>query len=299
MALAPAPFEPRIATGKLASLILNSAALYVLAYLLMHIILQVSEITAASRYVIPTIWNPSKLNFRIQDLEWRRSSVVIIFAVGQVICLLVAGYAMLRLRDATEKRGLAKLFWAWLVIHGCNQFFGAMVADNFVRDGFWLSPRYLFITTNIPAVTAGFLSANLCLLIGYKLSLPFLKTCDSITLMRLENRSLLVWTTIFGPWIVGTLAINLCKINAITILEESHLFSILLLLIPMAVGVRFEMHEETVQAPRRPRLERLLVLFTIVVLATFRLVLHKGIYFKPYGYLNYPGTEVVDKLKRN
>lgn len=298
MALAPATFEPRISTAKLASILLNSAALYVLAYLLMHVVVQISEIILAYRYVIPTIWNPSKLNFRIQDSEWRRSSVVIIFAVGQVICLLLAGFFMLRLRDATEKRGLLKLFYAWLVLHGCNQFFGAMVADNFVRDGLWLSPRYLFITTNIPAVTAGFVSANLCLLIGYKLSLPFLKTCDSITLMRLENRPLLVWTTIFGPWLVGTLLINLCKAGAITILEESHLFSMLLLLIPMAVGVRFEMHEMTIQAPRRPRLERWLVLLTVAVLVVFRLALHKGIYFKPHGHLNYPGLEVVDRIRQ-
>ncbi|MBC7446715.1 MAG: hypothetical protein H7330_01495 [Hymenobacteraceae bacterium] len=297
MALALPSSDSRIAPAKLFSILLNSAALYVLAYTVMHVALQLTEIILAYRYVIPTIWYPSKLNFRIQDLDWRRSTVVIVFALGQTLCLFLAGFFMLRLRDASEKGGMLKLFYAWLVLHGCNQFFGAMVADNFVRDGFWLSPRFLFTTTNIPAVTAGFLFANLCLLIGYKLSLPFLKTCDSITLMRLENRPALIWTTIFGPWAVGTLAINLCKLNAITILEESHLFSILLLLIPMAVGVRFEMHETTSEAPRRPRLARGLMLGTILVLIAFRLVLHKGVYFRPHGYMNYPGLEVVNKLR--
>ena len=297
MALAPAPFEPRFSTAKIASILLNSALLYVLAYLLMHLLVQATQIAIAYRYVIPTILNPSKLNFRIQDPEWRRSSVVIIFAVGQTLCLLLSAFFVLRLRDASERRGLQKLFYAWLILHGSNQFFGALVADNFVRDGFWLSPRYLFITTNVPAVAAGFLSANICLIIGYKMSLPFLKTCDSITLMKLENRPMLVWVTIFGPWLVGTIAINLCKIQAMTILEEAHLFSILLLLIPMAVGVRFEMHEQTVPDPRRPRLNRGLALFTVLVLVAYRLVLHKGIYFKPHGYLNFPGSEVVDKLK--
>lgn len=276
---------------------LNSAALYVLAYLLMHTVVQITEIALSYRYAIPTIWYPSKINFRIQDPDWRRSAVVIIFAAGQTICLLLAAFFVLRLRDALEKGGMRKLFYAWLVLHGCNQFFGAMVADNFVRSGFWLSPRYLFITTNIPAVTAGFLFANLCLVIGYKMSLPFLKTCDSITLMRLENRPMLVWVTIFGPWAIGTIAINLSKVNVMTILEESHLFSILLLLIPMAVGIRFEMHEMNLELPRRPRLARGLVVFAVLVLLSFRLVLQRGLYFKPYGYMNYPGMQVVDKLR--
>lgn len=290
--------DSRISVSKLFSIMLNSAALYVLAYLIMHVVVQVSEILAAYRYIIPTIWNPSKLNFRIQDPEWRRSSVVVIFAVGQVVCLLLAGFFMLRLRNALEKRGLLKVFYVWLVLHGCNQFFGAMVADNFARDGFWLSPRYLFITTNVPAVGLGFLFANLCLIIGYKMSLPFLKTCDSITLMRLENRPSLIWTTLLGPWLIGTLAIILCKINAITILELSHLASILLLLVPLAVGMRFEMHEMTVESPSRPRLARGLVLFTVGVLVAFRLVLNDGVYFKPHGYMNYPGAAVVDKLRK-
>ncbi len=296
MALAPASFEPRISATKVASIVLNSAALYVLAYLITHLIVQLCEVGVAYRYVIPSILYPSKIDFRIQDPEWRRSTVVITYAVGQTLCLLLAAFFALRLRDATERRGLTKLFYAWLIIHACNQFFGAMVADNFMREGFWYSPRYLFITSNVPAVAAGFLSANICLVIGYKLGLPFLKTCDSITLVRLENRPLLVWATVFGPWLVGTLAINLCKFRAITFLEQSHLFSILLLLIPLAVAVRFEMYEETVQAPRRPRLERGLVLMTLVLLVGFRLILNKGIAFKPHGYINYPGAPVVQKL---
>ena len=297
MASSLSPSESRIGTWKLVTIALNSAAIYVLAYILVFGVLQLSQAAMAYRYVIPTILHPSKLNYLIQDPEWRRSIIVIVFSTGPVLCLLLAVVALFRLRSTLEDRGSAKVFYAWVVLHGCNQFFGAMVADNFLRDGFWLAPAYLVITSTVPAIALGFLFANLCLVIGYKLSLPFLKTCDSISLMRLENRPKLIWITIFAPWAIGTLAVNLSKIGTMTMLEAAHSLVILLLLIPMAVGIRFEMHELTVPAPRRPRLERVLIVSALTALIGWRAITHKGIYFKPHGYRSYPGRDVVDKVR--
>jgi hypothetical protein len=295
MALAPS-IETRPSAAKLAILILNSAALYVLAYMLMHIVLQLSEAIMSYRYVIPTIWNPSKLDFQIQNTEWRRTWIVLVFSVGHILCLVIGGIAFLRLQDAQEKRGLTKLFYFWLVIQGCNHFFGAMAADNFVLSGFCLAPLYLFIETKVPSIGLAFLFGNICLVIGYKLSVSFLKTCDSISLIRLENRPLLIWTTIFAPWLVGTIVINATKFPVMTLLEESHQFSVLLLLIPLAVGSRFQMYEMTVEAPRKTRLSGQLISLTIISLALFRLLLN-GIYFKPHGYTNFPGRQVADKIR--
>lgn len=297
MALAPIPSDNRLTFAKLASILLNSAALYVAAYMLMQFVVQATQATLAYRYSIPTIWYPSRLNFRIQDPEWRRAAIVVVFSAGQIVALIPTIFFLFRLPAAQEERGLLKVFYMWMVLHGLNQFFGAMVVDNFLSTGFWLAPRYLFLSSEVPAVTLGFLFANLCLLFGYKLALPFLHTCDSISLMRLDNRTALVWTTIFGPWFVGTLLINLCKLGTISGLELAHLVSILILLIPMAVGVRFEMHEQTVQNPLRPRLNKTLLLLTLLSLGLFRFVFEKGIFFKPHGYLNYPGYDTVIQPK--
>jgi uncharacterized membrane protein YciS (DUF1049 family) len=296
MALAPTSQEPQLTTGKLAIIAFNSTALYVLAYLIMHTVVQLSEVAMSYKYVIPTIITPSQLNFIIQDNEWRRSAVILIFAVGQTLALLLAGFFFLQLQSASERRGLAKGFYIWLVIHGCNQFFGAMAADNFVRQGFWLSPRWLFWYSNIPAVGLGFAFAMTCMVIGYKLSLPFLKTCDSISLIRLENRPTLIWTMIFAPWFLGTLLINACKFPVMTLLEHSHQLSILLILISMAVGCRYDMHEMTVQAPRRTSLSNRLIITMVVVLIAYRLVLQQGIHVNPHGYRFYPGREVADRI---
>ena len=297
MALAPVASDNRLSFAKLSSMLLNATALYVLAYMLTQMVVQATQIYLAFMYLIPTIWYPSKVNFRIQDSEWRRAAIIIIFSAGQVLTLIMAFFFMTRLPSAHERRGLLKVFYMWLVLHGFNQFFGAMVADTFLSTGFWLPPRYLFISSEVPAVTLGFIFANVGLVIGYKMALPFLKTCDSISLMRLENRVPLIWTTIFGPWLLGTALICLCKIGKITGMELSHLVSILLLLIPMAVGIRFEMHEQTVQYPRRPRLHRVLVLLTLLFLGAYRLVFDKGIFFKPRGYLNYPGYDAATQSR--
>ncbi len=296
MALAPTSTEPQLSASKLAIIALHSTAFYVLAYLVMHSVVQLAEVAMSYVFVIPTIMTPSKLQFTIQEHEWRRSAVILIFAIGQTLALLLAGYFFLKLQPASEQRGLKKSFYVWLVIHGCNQFFGAMPADNFVRDGFWCSPRWLFTYSNIPAVGLGFVFAIVCLLIGYKLSLSFLKTCDSISLIRLDNRPTLIWTMIFAPWALGTLVINACKFPVMTILEQTHQLSILLILISLAVGCRYEMHEMTVQAPRRTTLSKKLLGVTLAILIAYRLILQPGIHINPHGYSSYPGREIADKL---
>jgi hypothetical protein len=297
---------PRTITfGKLTSIALNSAALYVLTYLISHLIVHAAQVATSSYYIIPNIWRIGKLMFRIQDPEWRRSMVVIIFASGQTLCLILAGLALMRLRTSLLKRGLQKLFWAWMLLHLCNQFFGAMAADNFTRAGFWYSPRFLFITSNVPAVAAGFVCSLVCLFIGYKMSLPFLRTCDSITLMQLQNRSQLIWVTVFAPWLIGTVTVLGLKFDdifqrgaPIYWLELGHLVSIMLLLIPMAVGMRFEMHEMTVEFPRKPKLSWPLIITALLVMGTMRLIFRgDGIFIKPKGYLNYPGREVAERIR--
>lgn len=297
MAFAPDFEENRTGSTRITAILLNSTAFYVLAYLLMHVIVQLSEILVAYRFTIPSIWMPSKIYFRIQDPDWRRSAVILTYATGQTICAALAFFFFLRLQGEQEKRGLKKSFYVWLVLHGCNQFFGAMAADNFLREGFWYSPRWMFWHSNIPAVGLGFLFANICLVIGYKLSLPFLKTCDSISLMRLPNRMQLIWTMIFGPWVLGTLLIELLKVPVMTPLEHSHQLSMLLLLIPLAVGCRFQMYEMTVDSPKRVRLSRVLLMWTLLVMVAFRLILNNGIFFKPRHYSNYPGRQVADRAR--
>lgn len=297
MAVDPEFDDSRPSTDRLVAILINSTAIYVLSYLLMHVVVQFSEIMVAYRFTIPTIWTPSKIYFRIQDPEWRRSAVILTYATGQVLCLILAAIFFLRLQAEQDKRGLKKSFYAWLVIHGCNQFFAAMASDNFLREGFWYSPRWLFWHSNVPAVGLGFLFANLCLVIGYKLSLPFLKTCDSIKLIRLSNRGLLIATMIFGPWLLGTLCINLTKFPVMTALEHAHQLSILLLLIPLAVGCRFQMYEMTVERPKAVRLSGKLVLWTVGLLVAFRLILNPGIQFKPRGHSNYPGREAAERRK--
>lgn len=286
---------PRATFAKVGAQILNSTAIYILAYLVCHIVVQGSEILVAYQYNIHTIWNPSKINFLIPDPDWRRSAVVLTYGVGQTLCLILAVVAMLRLQTEVEQRGLWKVFLIWVAIHGFNQFFGAMVTDNFLREGFWYSPRWLLWWSDAPAAGLGFFFANAALITGYLLSSTFLRTCDSISLMRLDNRWLLIGSLIFAPWILGTLFINLTKFPkvdfhplrfspVITMLEQSHQLSVLLFLFPLALGCRYQMYEMTVERPRATRTRWDVILLTLAAMATFRLVLHRGVRFDPKGW---------------
>ncbi len=276
--------EERPSSDKLVALLVNSTATYLLAYLIVHVIVQGAEILVAYQYRIHSIWNLSRLDFLIPDPDWRRSAVILTYSVGQTICMLLGIISFLLLQRLNEGRGLGKVFAAWLCLHGFNQFFGAMASDNFLHEGFWYSPRWLFWHSNIPVIGLGFLFANICLLIGYRLSMPFLKTCESRSLLRMQNRGLLIMTLIFGPWVFGTALIELLKFPGITWLERSHQLSMLLLLIPLAIGVRFQMHDTMSVRPRPTTIAWRMVMLTLVVMLLFRGIFQTGRRFDPVGW---------------
>ncbi|GAA4386804.1 hypothetical protein [Hymenobacter koreensis] len=259
---------------------LNATVLYVLAYLLANTLYQAATVAMAVRLSIRGVWELERVKFLIADGEWVRIAVLAVYSVGPLLCAgLGVAAALWFWYSARLKRGLLKLFLVWVALHCCNLFFGAMVADTFTENGFWYIPSWLFLAGNGPNIAVAVVFGLIQMVLGYFAAILFLQSHDSITLMKYVNRRVLIYATLFAPWLVGSLVLALAKFPHFGRNEQLHFATMLLLLAPLSFAAANELFEFTLEAPQKTRIAWGLVVLALVVLVAMRLVLGPGIHF--------------------
>ncbi|MCC3157100.1 hypothetical protein LJ737_07610 [Hymenobacter sp. 15J16-1T3B] len=258
----------------------NSTLLFVLAYLTADTAFRLATVLMARQLRIPGIWGLSRIQFRIADTAWWRQAVVAVYSVGPLVCLLLAVVAALWFwQRARLRRGLLKQYLLWLVLHGLNLFFGAMVADTITESGFWFVPSWVFLAGNAVNVAVAVLSGLVLLALGYLAAPLFLQSHDSRTLMRFEQRRRLLWATLFLPWLLGSALIALAKFPHLSVNEGLHLATLFVALAPLAVSSSNELFAFTVEMPQKTRFAAGLAVLVLLALAAARVVLGPGVHF--------------------
>ncbi|KAA9339764.1 hypothetical protein F0P96_03875 [Hymenobacter busanensis] len=257
---------------------LNATVLYVLAYLLTTTAYQLATIRMARRLSIPLTWHLERVEFRITNPEWWRVAVLAVYSVGPLVCFLLGTAALLVFwYRARQQRGLLKQFLLWLALHCCNMFFGAMVADTFTQSGFWYIPSWLFLAGNVPNVIVAVVFGLIQVALGYFAAVLFLQSHDSISLMKYRNRAVLLVSTLLAPWVLGSVIVALLKWPALTLNEELHFATMVLLIGPLALAAANQLFEFTLPVPQKTRIAWELVGLLAAVLLLFRVVLGHGI----------------------
>ena len=258
----------------------NSTVIYALAYLLVNGLHQVATMLMASRLQVRGAWDMSKISYSLSNSEWWRTAVIAVYGVGPLVVAVVGLIAyQWYWRKQRAQRGLFKLLLLWIAIHACNAVLGALVADTMLQTGFWYVPAWLFQLGDIVNSLLAFVAAVGLLLIGYSLSVAFLQAHDSRTVMKYENRQRMVASTIFLPWIAGSVLLSLAKTPVFSLIEGTHFASLLLLLLPMSAGCLNEMFGSTVRNPQKTRVAWGLLVVLWVVLLGWRLLLSPPILF--------------------
>ncbi|RTQ46018.1 hypothetical protein EJV47_22940 [Hymenobacter gummosus] len=253
---------------------LNATILYVLAYLTADFLSRLLMVLTAAQLHIPSAWHLGRVQFRIADADWWRNAVVAVYSAGPLACLLLAvGAGLWCWRRARQRRGLLKQYLVWLVLHGFNLFFGALIADTFTRSGFWFVPAWLFLAGNGVTVALAVLFGLVFVVLGYFTTPLFLQSHDSRTLMRYPQRRRLLLATLLTPWLAGSLLLAAFRYPELTINEELRFVTLLLALGPIALASANELFEFTVPVPQKTRVAWGLVVVLAVVLVVARLAL--------------------------
>ena len=259
---------------------LNGTALYVLAYYLVWGLHQLVKLEMSRFYELRGHSDPSTITYTLADDEWLSTSIIAVHGVGPVVCLLLGmatfGWYWRRQRAS---RGQVKLLLLWVVFHSCNVFFGALLADTFTQTGFWYVPDWTLRMGNVVNVLLALLAGLVQLALGYFGAIPFLQAHDSRTVMRYENRKLLVIYTLVTPWVAGGLFIALAKMPYLSMYEGLHLLMMGLLVAPLALGCLNEVYSDTVRRPLPTHVVWGYVVLAVVVAVAWRLALSPPVVF--------------------
>ncbi|GAB3825819.1 hypothetical protein [Hymenobacter jeollabukensis] len=258
----------------------NATLLFILAYLTADTAYRLATVLMARQLHIPGVWELSRVKFLIADSSWWRQAVVAVYSVGPLVCLVLGVVAALWFwQRARLRRGLLKQYLLWLVLHCLNLFFGAMVADTITQSGFWYVPSWVFLAGNAVNVAVAVLSGLALLALGYLTAPLFLQSHDSRTLMRYGQRRRLLGATLFAPWLLGSALIGLAKYPDMSTSEWLHLATLVVALVPLAVGSSNELFEFTVDMPQKTRVASGLLVLVVLVLVLVRVVLGHGLHF--------------------
>ncbi|WP_223649851.1 hypothetical protein [Hymenobacter psoromatis] len=270
------------ARGKFARLLLNATACYLLAWLVVNFIGQATQVSEARRALVPGVWDLGGVRFLLADSGWRRDTVLAVYGLGPTLVLGVGlmafGWFWWGWR---QRRGLVKLLLLWLVFHAANAVLGGLLADTVTRSGSWFVPNWLLAAGGTwPSMALGLLFGLGQVALGFLAAVPFLLAQDSHTILQFERRPQLVVYTIAGPWLVGSLLLAFSKLPHLGLNEALHYATMLLLLVPLAIGCQQEFFNEKEALPYPTHVAWGLVGLAGLGLLAWRLALGSGVHFR-------------------
>lgn len=259
---------------------LNGTALYVLAYYVVWGLHQLAKLELSDFYHLRGNMDPSRIVYTLADGEWWPMAIIMVNAVGPMVCLVV-GIVAFRWYWKRERarRGQLKLLLLWVTFHSINMIFGALLADTFTHTGFWYVPDWVFQLGNVVNVLLALMAGLMQLGLGYLGAVAFLQAHDSRTVMRFENRQLMVAFTLVMPWVAGSAFIALTKLPYFSLYEGLHLLLMGLLITPMALGCLNEVFSDTVKRPQATHVAWGLVALAVTLALVWRLALSPPVTF--------------------
>ena len=281
----PETFTPTASTlendkRKFFTAALNGTAIYILAYYLVWGLHQAAKMEVSRLYSLRGNWDPSRIVYTLTDSEWWPTAIIAVHGVGPLACLLTGLVAFQWYwKRERARRGQIKLLLLWVAFHSCNAVFGALLADTFTQSGFWYVSDWLLRLGNVVNIILALLAGLVQLAVGYFGAIAFLQAHDSRTVMRYENRTLMVISTLVVPWVVGGIFIAGTKLRYLTIHESLHLLMMGLLIMPLALGCLNEVFADTVKLPQPTRVAWGLVGLAMIAALAWRWVLSPPLVF--------------------
>ena len=268
---------PATVRAKFRVVFLNATASYLVAYQLVTFIYQAGTVAAARRLGVPGTWSLEGVRFDLGDSGWGRNMVLDVYSAGPALAFALGVLAFgIFWKRQRHRRGLGKLLLLWIIMHAMNTVFGGLLADTVTQSGSWYVPNWLLGGTWASALL-GLLLGAAQLVLGYLAATPFLLSQDSHTVLQFERRPQLVRYTIFGPWLVGSTLLAISKLPYLSINEGLHYATILLLLIPLALGCLQESFNQKKWTPSPTRLAWGLLVLAGLGLVAWRLALGGGV----------------------
>jgi len=158
-------------------IIINSTAFYLLSYLFVYMLFQLTTIIFSNVFDIPNTLYYNRIGFNVRPEVWTFDSVKVIFSSGNVLLFLLSITFLVVIFKAIEFDGFLRLFFVWGFIHAVSMLLGSFIIGAFNFEGFGIVLSYLYLADTAKMLL---LFAGLLLLLGIGMAMvkPFLFTSN-------------------------------------------------------------------------------------------------------------------------
>ena len=258
------------------SIIVNSTAYNLLAYLAVYLLFQFTTIIASNIFDIPNTLFYNKISFNVRPDAWTFDAVKVIYSSGNVIMFLVFISFLVVIIKALEYNGLLRLFFIWGFIHSISMLFGSFIVGAFNFEGFGIVLSYLYLSDTAKMLL---LFAGLIILLGIGMGMVkvFLFSANSyFNFLSPQMRPTFRRDQFILPFVISTLILMVIK-YPLSIYETLIMIMPMFILMPLYWGIGrypvfyFEETTKIIQISYR------LVFITLGILVIYRVVLGIGI----------------------
>jgi hypothetical protein len=258
------------------SIIINSTAYYLLSYLVVYLLFQLTTIIASNVFDIPNTLYYNKIGFNVRPEAWTFDSVKVIYSSGNVLLFLLAISFLVVVIKALELDGMLRLFFIWGFIHSISMLFGSFIMGAFNFEGFGIVLSYLYLADTAKMLL---LFAGLLLLIGIGMAMVKALLFSAniyFNFLTPEMRPAFRRDQFIVPFLLSTFLLAALK-YPLTLYEVLMLFIPLFILLPLFWGIKrfppfyFEETEKSI------KVNYTLVILTLGIYILYRVVLGIGI----------------------
>ncbi len=258
----------------------NSLASFVLAYLLIFYLNQLSFILTAGMFDYPVTIDYASYFFHIEPYQWTHDAVFVIFSSGYLLTFIFGLLSLLAFMSLTGEALPVKVFFFWMVLHSSNFVFGGLLLGNLLTEGIghvfnWM---YLLDTPRMIISIIGFFGLLMTALYAARMVAI---SSDAYFVKYNENIApFFITAQVIVPYLIGSLTIFLYFYPKNMFNEKYGWVVLGVMLLIFFLRSRYTddlMFEE--DENRRIRPMRGLIVFTALVFVVSRIAFSRGITF--------------------
>ena len=260
---------------------INSTAAFIIAYLLVYLIYQVTVLIMASRWKLDSVLFYYDLAFNDYSPLWNRVNIILITLSGPLVCLIIGAVFMRLIAPRISEHKTLKLLVIWIAIHGYNLFLGAFASGVSFDEGFGYVPAWLFMST-FWKILLSLIFLFILGLIGYYSASKFLDTSYSLTRIRQQNKVKFLFFDAVLPWLIGVTIIYLVKIPNNMNYETGNLITLGFAIIPILFHRNAKPPKKFKSLKKPNRIRWIIVVIMVILMLAFRIGLNDGLHVQMY-----------------
>jgi hypothetical protein len=255
------------------SIVVNSTATFVLAYLFVFYINHLLKVVLAAVFNYPTTFTYNKINYFIENYRWTHDSVILIFGAGPLLLFVLGILSLVIFASMADEEGRVKIIFIWFTLHAFNFVFSGLMIGNIFTHGVGHVFNWMRLHDTLKMIVAliGFFGLLLSAILVTK---PIASSAVSyFNNLDEKNTPFFITSQVIVPYVIGSVIVLLYFMPLVSFQEEYSwiVLGILLLIVSGRINsmepVHFDMEE------KRVGVSWPVLIFTIIIVLGLRYLL--------------------------